>query len=168
MIYTAPCNAFDAAGVRGLGPGNLDFFGPQMAFACWLDATSHFTGSKKVSISRAQPPPICPRNGCCPHQKHYTRGRINLRCINSYYDVFCKCAEIFLTRCIYISAVEKYWYKVVTTVRGQILLQYVYTVIFCHCCKLEGRIRYKYQIWTPDLSLLRSYKEPKINCLPEA
>ncbi len=52
---------------------------------------------------------------CCPHLKHYTRGRINLRCINSYYDVLslnCQCAEIFLTRCIYISAVEKYWYKV--------------------------------------------------------
>jgi hypothetical protein len=31
-----------------------------------------------------QPPPTCPRNGCCPLQKHYARGRINQRCINSY------------------------------------------------------------------------------------
>ncbi len=44
----------------GLGPGNLDFFGPKMH-----------------SISRAQPPPTCPSNGCCPHQQHYARGRIN-------------------------------------------------------------------------------------------
>jgi len=40
-------------------------------------ARCHFTGPKKVSISRAQPPPTCPRNGCCPHQKYNVRGRIN-------------------------------------------------------------------------------------------
>jgi hypothetical protein len=28
------------ASVRGLGPGNLEFFGPQMALAYWLDAIS--------------------------------------------------------------------------------------------------------------------------------
>ncbi len=43
----------------------------------------HFTGPKKVSISRAQPPPTCPRNECYPHQKHYPRGSINHRCIIS-------------------------------------------------------------------------------------
>jgi hypothetical protein len=101
-----------------------------------LSARCHFRGPKKLSISRAQPPPTCPivmdaffylylfgglecvghsfayvahlwflrdvlirtqsaavaswratdlathRNGCCPHQKHYARGRINHRCIN--------------------------------------------------------------------------------------
>jgi hypothetical protein len=50
-----------------------------MTLAHWLDA---ITGPKKVSISRARLPPTCPRNGCCPHQKHYARGRINHRCIN--------------------------------------------------------------------------------------
>ncbi len=33
-----------------------------------LSARCHFTGTKKVSISRAQPTPTCPRNGYCPHQ----------------------------------------------------------------------------------------------------
>ncbi len=44
-----------------------------------LLARCHFTGPKKLSISRAQPPPICPRKGCCPHQKYksITHGRIN-------------------------------------------------------------------------------------------
>ncbi len=32
-------------------------------------------------ISRAQPPPTCPRNGWGPHQKHYSRRRLNHRCI---------------------------------------------------------------------------------------
>ncbi len=47
-----------------------------------LSARCPFTGPKKLSISRAQPPPTCPSNVCCPHQKHYARGRINHRCIN--------------------------------------------------------------------------------------
>jgi hypothetical protein len=37
------------------------FFGPQMALAYQLDAISQ--GPKKLSISRAQPPPTCPLNG---------------------------------------------------------------------------------------------------------
>ncbi len=47
----------------------LDFFGPQMAIASRLDAISQgqkrsrFPGPKKVSISRAQPPPTCSCNG---------------------------------------------------------------------------------------------------------
>ncbi len=40
-----------------------------------------FPRTKKLSISRAQPPPTCPSNGCCPRQKHYERGGINHRCI---------------------------------------------------------------------------------------
>ncbi len=40
--------------------------------------------AQKLSISRAQPLPTCSSNECCPHQKHYARGRINHRCINSY------------------------------------------------------------------------------------
>jgi hypothetical protein len=51
-----------------------------------LSARCHFTGPKKLSISRAQPPPTCLSYGCCPHEKHYARGRINHRCINSYYQ----------------------------------------------------------------------------------
>jgi hypothetical protein len=38
-----------------------------------LSARCHFTGPKKVSISRAQPLPTCPCNGSCPHQKYYGR-----------------------------------------------------------------------------------------------
>jgi hypothetical protein len=46
-----------------------------------------FTGPKKVSISRTQPPPTCPRNVCASikSKKHYVRGRINHKSINSYY-----------------------------------------------------------------------------------
>ncbi len=50
-----------------------------------LSARCHFTGPKKVSISRAQPPFTCLRNWCCPHQKHYAQGHINHRCMNSYF-----------------------------------------------------------------------------------
>jgi hypothetical protein len=47
MIYTAPsvillmgaASIMRASG-RGLGPGNLKIFGPQMALAYWLDAIS--------------------------------------------------------------------------------------------------------------------------------
>ncbi len=42
---------FDA----GLGPGNLKFFGPQMALINWLDAISQ--GPKNSRF-----PPTCPRN----------------------------------------------------------------------------------------------------------
>ncbi len=33
-----------------------------------------FHRAQKSLVSRAQPPHTCPRNGCCPHQKHYARG----------------------------------------------------------------------------------------------
>jgi hypothetical protein len=59
MIYTSlyvrifdACRSITWASERGLGPGNLEFFGHQMALAYLLDA-----------ISRAQPPPTFPRNG---------------------------------------------------------------------------------------------------------
>jgi hypothetical protein len=48
-----------------------------------LTARCHFTGPKKFSISRLQPPPACPRKVICPHQNHYIRRRINYRCLNS-------------------------------------------------------------------------------------
>ncbi len=53
------------------------FFGPK-----WHSPVGSmpFHRAQKVSISRAQPPPTRPRNGCCPHQKHYARGRIKHRC----------------------------------------------------------------------------------------
>jgi hypothetical protein len=54
---------------RGLGPGNRDFLGPVK----WHRA------ERRVQV----PPTACPRNGCCPHQKHYARKRINHRRINS-------------------------------------------------------------------------------------
>jgi hypothetical protein len=40
---------------RGLGPGNLEFFGPQMALAYRLDAISQ---GLNLSIFRAQPLPL--------------------------------------------------------------------------------------------------------------
>jgi hypothetical protein len=46
-----------------------------------LSARCHFTGLKKLSISRAHPTPSCPSNGCCPHQKHYAGAVFNHRCI---------------------------------------------------------------------------------------
>ncbi len=36
---------------------HVEFFGPQMTLAYWLDAIA-FTGPKKLSISRAQPLPL--------------------------------------------------------------------------------------------------------------
>jgi hypothetical protein len=45
-----------------MGPGNLEFFGPQMALAYRLDDNSQ--GPKNyISISTAQPPPTCPHTG---------------------------------------------------------------------------------------------------------
>jgi hypothetical protein len=51
-----------------------------------LSARCHFTGPKKLSISRAQPPPTCP-------PKHHARGCITQSCINSYNlpSAFKKC-----------------------------------------------------------------------------
>ncbi len=46
---------------RGLGPKNLGFFEPRNGTR--LTARCNFAGPKKVLISRAQPPPTCPRNG---------------------------------------------------------------------------------------------------------
>jgi hypothetical protein len=51
---------------------------------------SRIQGSKRHririrnTVSRAQPPPTCPSNGCCPHQKHYARGLINHWCIGIF------------------------------------------------------------------------------------
>ncbi len=43
-------------------------------------------GPKKPQFPGPNPHRTCPRtgNGCCPHQKHYARRRIDHRCINSY------------------------------------------------------------------------------------
>jgi hypothetical protein len=56
-------NAFDAGSIHylgkweGVGPWkSRNIFGPQMALAYGLDAISQ--GPKKVSISRAKPPPL--------------------------------------------------------------------------------------------------------------
>jgi hypothetical protein len=81
-LYGPARNVFDAcrsitwASRRGLGPENLDFFG---LHGTRLTARCHFTEPKKVSISRAPPPPICHRNESA-RIKHI-RGRINHRYI---------------------------------------------------------------------------------------
>ncbi len=88
-LYSPVRNAFDTGSIHYRG--KWEGVGPYKSRLFWvpngtrLRARCHFTGRKQESISRAQPPPICPRNGCCPHQKNYAQGRINHRCINSYY-----------------------------------------------------------------------------------
>ncbi len=77
----------------------LDFFGPQMALDYHLNALSQ---GPKVSISRAQPPPTCPCNGCCPHQKQYTRCHINHRCI-------CAIIWVFLLGLLFEAAPIRVW-----------------------------------------------------------
>ncbi len=67
MIYTAPCI--------------MSFLGPKWHLSI---GSMPFHRAQKISISRAHPPPTCPRNGCCPHQKHYAQGRINHRCIGGF------------------------------------------------------------------------------------
>ncbi len=56
MIFDA-CRSITGASGKGLGPGNLEFFGPQMALAYQLDAISHgpknswFPGPNPLSLS---------------------------------------------------------------------------------------------------------------------
>ncbi len=60
-----------------------DFFGPQMALAC-LDAISQ--GPKKSRYAGSIPSHL-PSYWICSHHKHYVRGRINHRSLNSYYGL---------------------------------------------------------------------------------
>ncbi len=68
-------NAFDAGksitweNGKGLGPGSQFLRAPN---GNRLTARCHFTGPKIFLISRAQPPPTCPRNGVA-HIKSITR-----------------------------------------------------------------------------------------------
>jgi hypothetical protein len=63
MIYTAPCvNAFVDAGRilylasgRGLGTGNLEFFGPQMALAYRFNAISQDQKKSRFSEPNTLP-----------------------------------------------------------------------------------------------------------------
>ncbi len=89
MIYTSLCwTIFDASrsiswvSGRGLGPGNLEFFGTQMALAYRLNAISQ--GPKNSQFSRVRPHPTCPRNVSARIKNIMHGGRINHRCINSY------------------------------------------------------------------------------------
>jgi hypothetical protein len=71
---------------RGLGPGNLDFEmalpnGPVKMHSPISSMLFH--RDKKSLDFQGPTPSLCTRNGCSPHQKHYTRGPINHRCINS-------------------------------------------------------------------------------------
>ncbi len=75
MIYSALCfmllmwvASITWASGRGLGPGNLNFFGPQMALAYRLDAIP--LGPEKSRFPGPDPPPTFFCNGCCLHQKH--------------------------------------------------------------------------------------------------
>jgi hypothetical protein len=87
MIYTALCIMFWVLAYSllgqvggGLGPGNLEFFRPQMELACRLDAI--LQGPKKLSISRAPPPPTCPCNGYARTQNIMHRA---VKIIGAYY-----------------------------------------------------------------------------------
>jgi hypothetical protein len=61
MFYTALCIMFSMhitwPSWKGLVPGNLEFFGPQMALTCWLDAisqgpkTSRFPGPNPLRLA---------------------------------------------------------------------------------------------------------------------
>jgi hypothetical protein len=45
-----------------------------------------FHRAQKIPDFQGPTPSTCPRNECCPHQKHSAQGCINHRCINSYYE----------------------------------------------------------------------------------
>ncbi len=65
---------------RGLGPGNLDLFGPQMALAYRLYAISQ--GPNKSRFPGPTLPLALVMDAVrIKTQKHYARGRINHRCI---------------------------------------------------------------------------------------
>ncbi len=67
MIYTVLCIMFWMRAYPFLG--KWEGVGPWKSRVFWapngtlLSARCYFTGPKKLSISRAQPPPTCPRNG---------------------------------------------------------------------------------------------------------
>jgi hypothetical protein len=65
--------------LEGVGPGNLDFFGPK----CHSLRLLQFQSPKKSRFSWSNPyNGHC--NGYCPPQKHYVPCHKNNRCINSY------------------------------------------------------------------------------------
>jgi hypothetical protein len=66
-------------------------FSVSIMFSKWYVASGtglggkcYIWGTKKLEISRAQPPPTCPSNECCPYLKHYARGRIYYRFIGGF------------------------------------------------------------------------------------
>ncbi len=61
--------------LEGVGPGNIDFFGPKWHSLCLLQ----FQGPKKSRFSWPNP---C--NGYCQPQNHYVPRHKNNRYINSY------------------------------------------------------------------------------------
>jgi hypothetical protein len=85
MIYTfLYVMVFDVcitlASGRGLGPGNLEFFGPQMALAYQLNAISQ--GPKNSRFPRPNPLPLALVMDLHA-SKTLCTGGINHRCINS-------------------------------------------------------------------------------------
>jgi hypothetical protein len=75
IVFDA-CRSIMRASGRGFGPGNLEFFGPLHLPMKWHTPTGSmlFHRAQKHSISRAQHPPTCPRNGssCIKNTMHET------------------------------------------------------------------------------------------------
>jgi hypothetical protein len=74
-----PCEAYST--LRSKNAGRYIFWAPN---GTCLSARCHFTVPKKLSISRAQPPPTCPCWGL-PASKAFAQGCINHRCIGVFY-----------------------------------------------------------------------------------
>ncbi len=79
MIFDV-CRSITLASARGMGPENLECFGPQMALAYRLDAISQVQKNSCFSGPNALPLTLVMD---LHTSKHYARGRINHRCINS-------------------------------------------------------------------------------------
>jgi hypothetical protein len=79
-----PGSASKRASGRGLGFGILEFFGPQIALANQVDAISQ--GPKNSRIPGPYPLPLALVMDMHA-SKHYARGCINHRCINSYFKI---------------------------------------------------------------------------------
>ncbi len=81
MIFDfAVCRSITWASGRGLVPGYLKFFGPQVALSYRLHAISHEQKNSLFPGTTPLPPAFVMD---LQHQKHYARDRINQRCINS-------------------------------------------------------------------------------------
>ena len=75
--------------------GSVHMCGLKISVSAWIRNPHRFgrldldpdPGPNNSRFPGPNPLPLAQVNGCCPHQKHYARCRINLRCINSYFKV---------------------------------------------------------------------------------